>query len=467
MSLRFIKAWVAISSTIAKETILSKIINTINMFSIDIANKNFDDLQRKYIDTILKLDDSKTIMLETRGEDINIKNVNNMSFSLEDGMYLEYSTILEDDKGTLFINYSHLDDLPIGTIIWFVNNTLQFKLIDKSNELYKIVCVAEWELSLGQKIVFENYSPKVSFLSERDKKNVIWGIQSGVNVLSVGSIKTQADIQDTRRFLTDNNGQGMKLYARLSQKMVDAWVETIVEKVDGVVIHHDDRKSLDGEQNFILLVKKLGKPVILVLNKNDLENQEAMTLKLKSYVKLWVDIITIAESFLLESETPLEHIQMVFGELSSIEASNEFLPAIRSIEYKSDELIDENNYLIDLLPKIVEDTGAKIILCYTSHWYTASKISALGMSIPLLMFTRDDFSYRYNNLLRGVKGYKIWQTSTYDMFKQIGKEMIRIYFKGNISLDDKVIIVNILEDNKENVMEWLINGIELYKFKNI
>ena len=45
--------------------------------------------------------------------------------------------------------------------------------------------------------------------------------------------------------------------------------------------------------------------------------------------------------------------------------------------------------------------------------------------------------------------------------------MIRIYFKGNISLDDKVVIVNILEDKRENVMDGLINGIELYKFKNI
>lgn len=53
------------------------------------------------------------------------------------------------------------------------------------------------------------------------------------------------------------------------------------------------------------------------------------------------------------------------------------------------------------------------------------------------------------------------------MFKQIGKEMIRIYFKGNISLDDKVVIINILEDKKENSIEGLINGIELYKFKNI
>ena len=89
------------------------------------------------------------------------------------------------------------------------------------------------------------------------------------------------------------------------------------------------------------------------------------------------------------------------------------------------------------------------------------------MSVPLLIFTRDDFSYRYNNLLWWVKWYKIWQTSTYEMFKQIGKEMIRIYFKWNISLDDKVVIVNILEDAKESVIDWLINGIELYKFKNI
>lgn len=49
MSLRFIKAGVAISSTIAKETILSKIINTINMFSIDVANKNFDDVQENML----------------------------------------------------------------------------------------------------------------------------------------------------------------------------------------------------------------------------------------------------------------------------------------------------------------------------------------------------------------------------------------------------------------------------------
>jgi hypothetical protein len=75
------KAGVSISSVIAKETILSKIINTVNVFFIDVAHKNFDDLQRKYIDTILKLDDSKTIVLETKGEEITLKNM--VSFEIQ------------------------------------------------------------------------------------------------------------------------------------------------------------------------------------------------------------------------------------------------------------------------------------------------------------------------------------------------------------------------------------------------
>ena len=143
-----------------------------------------------------------------------------MQFEVDQTIFVEYSSILEDDSSALFINYAHIDDFPVGTLISFIGSAVQLKLIDKSNELYKLICISGGELLLGQKIAFENYNPKVSFLSERDKKNVIWGIQSGVNVLSAGSIKAPSDVEDIRKFLNANNGQGMKLYARLSQKML-------------------------------------------------------------------------------------------------------------------------------------------------------------------------------------------------------------------------------------------------------
>ena len=63
-----------------------------------------------------------------------------------------------------------------------------------------------------------------------------------------------------------------------------------------------------------------------------------------------------------------------------------------------------------------------------------------------------------------MKGYKISSTFDYTNIKQIGKEIIRILFKGNISLDDKILIVHSsLEQNTPS----MINGIELYKFKDI
>ena len=48
---------------------------------------------------------------------MNVKNMNTMSFEVDQNIYLEYSTILEQDDTTLFINYSHIDDFPLGTLI--------------------------------------------------------------------------------------------------------------------------------------------------------------------------------------------------------------------------------------------------------------------------------------------------------------------------------------------------------------
>lgn len=44
--------------------------------------------------------------------------------------------------------------------------------------------------------------------------------------------------------------------------------------------------------------------------------------------------------------------------------------------------------------------------------------------------------------------------------------MIRIIFKGNISLDDIILIVQANEVQKDERSD-MINGLEVYKFKNI
>ncbi len=74
---RFTKIVAGVSPTLAKETVLSKIINMVDVFRITLS-KGYDDNNKKYIDTLMKLDNSKTIILETRGIDIRVKNTANI-----------------------------------------------------------------------------------------------------------------------------------------------------------------------------------------------------------------------------------------------------------------------------------------------------------------------------------------------------------------------------------------------------
>jgi pyruvate kinase len=90
----------------------------------------------------------------------------------------------------------------------------------------------------------------------------------------------------------------------------------------------------------------------------------------------------------------------------------------------------------------------------------------LAPRVPVIAFTKSDETYRYLNTLWGVRWYKISQSFNYENLKRIGKEMIRIIFKWNISLDDKIIIVQANEMQRDEKSD-MINGVELYKFKNI
>lgn len=80
---RFTKIISGVSPTLAKETVLSKIINMVDVFRITLS-KGYDDNNKKYIDTLMKLDNSKTILLETKGIDLRIKNTNNIKVKVGD-----------------------------------------------------------------------------------------------------------------------------------------------------------------------------------------------------------------------------------------------------------------------------------------------------------------------------------------------------------------------------------------------
>ena len=473
--LKFMKIGVTVSAAIAKETVLSKLINMINVFRIDVANKPFDDVQKKYIDTILKLDDSKTIVLETKWEQITLKNISALSYQEWSQFTVEYSHIDEDSSSILFVNYSYLSEIPVWASIGFEWSDLVADVTYNYDGMITCMVKCSGTIEPKSKILFFGYKPKLSFLSEKDKKDIIWWIQSGVNLLAASAVRSSDDIIDMRNFLQHNNWEWIKIYTRLHHSDMLQELESIIKVSDGIVLNYEHIERAQWQYSMealILLIKKYGKPVMICLSLEDIESEDIFKNNITTYIKRWIDLVMVEDN-VTENKLPVETIQNLTNMFIDAEMSNCYEPVCDRFTYIIDNHIYEANYMITLLPKIIEDIDAKVIICYTSTWVTAAKIASLKLSIPSIVFTKNDPVYRYNNLLWSVKWYRIWQTSTYSQFKQIGKEMIRMHFKGNISLDDKVIILSLLEPSshgtlsQDSSIESMINGIEVYKFKNI
>jgi adenine/guanine phosphoribosyltransferase-like PRPP-binding protein len=159
----------------------------------------------------------------------------------------------------------------------------------------------------------------------------------------------------------------------------------------------------------------------------------------------------------------------VFDTINTLELQTEKYELVvkeKKIQRFDEAEFEVRDYIIYNAYRITQELDIKAIVCFTDNGYTSARVASLNPKVPVITFTKSNYTYRFLNLIRGVKGYKISQSFNYENLKRIGKEMIRIIFKGNISLDDKVLIVQANESNSDAKSD-MINGIELYNFKNI
>lgn len=463
----FSKIIAGVGPTLAKETVLSKVINMVDIFRISLSG-GFDDNNKKYIDTIMKLDNSKTIMMETRGSDIRVKNVLDIKVKARQNIEIDYSEYAQEHDKRIFMDAPFLHELKVGQVIKFQQSGVVIKI--KSSKENLIMCeVIEWgKIIQFDRIFFHNYNLDLPFLGERDKHDILWGLEYGIHVMAPSLVKTRDDIIELKQFLSTKNAGNMKILAKIETEEALDNIDEILDISDGLIfVFEKIEKAMKAlKLNEEILVRKckvLGKPAIVTFvgkfekNKYQLINET----QLKKFSAMAADAYML--DTLLQEDDPLTMITQLSDTLDSLELK---ITAQELTRFYANNEFMVRDYIIYNAHKATQEVDVRAIVLYTENGYSAGRLSSLKPRVPIIAFTKSDENYRYLNMLRGVRGYKISQSFSYENLKRIGKEMIRIIFKGNISLDDKIIIVQATEaitDEKTG----MINGLELYKFKNI
>ena len=182
------------------------------------------------------------IMLDTKGPEYRIGTFENGSITLKDGDTFTFTT--EDVVGNqerVSVTYEHLTkDIEKGDRI-LVNNGLIICEVLKVKEK-EVICrvIAGGQLSDKKSMNFPNKVMRHEYLSENDKKDLLFGIQNEVDFVAASFVSSKQDVLDLRRFLDDNGGQDIEIIAKIENRLGVDNIDEICQVADGIMVARGD-----------------------------------------------------------------------------------------------------------------------------------------------------------------------------------------------------------------------------------
>lgn len=182
------------------------------------------------------------ILLDTKGPEYRIKTFKNGKIFLNAGDSFTFTAEeIEGDETKVSVNYKDLaHDLQKGDKILLNNGLLSFEVLSTTEKDVNCRVLIGGELSDRKSMSFPNKTLKQIYLSEQDKKDILFGAKQGIDFLACSFVSCKQDLIDVKEFLKENNIEGIDIIAKIENRSGVDNIEEICEECDGIMIARGD-----------------------------------------------------------------------------------------------------------------------------------------------------------------------------------------------------------------------------------
>lgn len=406
--------------TIGPASTDEQIIRDMCIAGMNVARLNFShgthEDQQKKIDIIKKVREELglpvAIMLDTKGPEYRIKTFKNGKIELKQGDKFTFTT--EDVEGTqeiVSVSYKKLNkDLEVGDRILLNNGLMEFTVTEISgNEIITEVTVGG-ELSDRKSMSFPNKVLKQPFLSEQDKKDILFGIKNDVAFIACSFVSQKQDLIDIKNFLKENNGTDIDLIAKIENQAGIDNIEEICEECEGIMIGRGDMgveipfEQLPAiQKKLITKCRMLGKRVITAT-----EMLESMINNIRPTRAEISDVANAVydgtSAIMLSGETaagkyPVRAVEVMSRIAECTEQEIHYSKRFRNANFEIRNTVDAISHATCGMAIDIEAKG--IAVC-TLSGITARMISRFRCPADILGITTDEKTWRKLSLSWGV-----------------------------------------------------------------
>ena len=352
------------------------------------------------------------IMLDTKGPEFRIKTFKDKKITLKEGDTFIFTTDeIEGDQTRVSVSYKNLAaELEVGSTILLNNGLVVFRVSAISGNDITTTVVTGGELSDRKSMSFPGKVLRQEYLSEQDKKDLIFGIAEGVDFVAASFVSTGEDVRVLRAFLDDHGGRDIDIIAKVENRSGVDNIEDICQYADGVMVARGD---LGVEIPFVevptvqkYLIKKcrlLGKRVITAT-----EMLESMIFNPRPTRAEISDVANAvydgSSAVMLSGETamgkhPVEAVRSMSEIAEFTERGIDYKSWFLSTEYRIRNNLDAVSHATCAM---AVDTGAKCIVVSSVSGQTARMVSRFRCPVDIIGLTTNERAWRKLNLSWGV-----------------------------------------------------------------
>lgn len=181
------------------------------------------------------------IMLDTKGPEIRTGTLAQGKIKLEGGQeFILTNREVPGDEKAVQISYPALpQEVKPGDSILLADGLINLQVKECSETDILCQVINGGELGERKGVNVPGVRIQLPFLSEKDRLDINFGIEQGVDIIAASFVRKAEDILEIRRILEENNADPSIIAKIESQEGVDN-LEGIIKVVDGVMVARGD-----------------------------------------------------------------------------------------------------------------------------------------------------------------------------------------------------------------------------------
>lgn len=406
-------------------------------------------------------------MLDTKGPELRLGQIDGC-VTLNEGQ--TFCLLHEDVVGNqscASINYKELyQNVKVGDKILLNDGLVASEVTSINNMNIECKILNSGEISSNKSINTPGVQLSLPSLTEKDKEDIIFGIENGFDFIAASFIRNVNDVMAIKEILNEHNGTHIKLIAKIENEEGVNNIDEILKLVDGVMVARGDLGvEIPMEQVPIIqkeLIKKsyrAGKPVITATQmlESMIQNPHPTRAEVSDVANAVYDgtsaVMLSAESAV--GKYPCECIQTMAKIASEVEKIINYWK--RFGEKEQEFLTDEKSIMNYASCLTAMHMSTKALLAFTLSGGTARLLSKFRPDIPIYAITPDEMTYRQLALSWGVTPIHIPGIYTIEEAMEVG--INKCLSERLLEKDDMVVISGGYNDNSSSEGTYRLNKV--------